>query len=217
MKMKRFIISLGGSLLYEEDKLDIDYIIKFTNLMRDFYNRGYWFGIVVGGGNVARYYQKVLKEYLDNESLDWVGIRITHLNAEVIRLFIKDIAYEKILIDYENIPQTDKIIIGGGWLPGCSTDYDAAYLAYKIGVNTVINLTKVDGIFVNNKLTERLSWMELEEIIPNWEPGLNFPIDPKAAEFCKNNNIKFIVINGRNLENLRNIFENKKFIGTVIE
>jgi len=215
--MKKYVISLGGSLLYNENNLDIDYIINLTNLIKEFYNKDFWFGIVVGGGKIARDFQKILEKYLDCESLDWIGIRITHLNAEIIRLFLKDIAYEKILTDYENIPKTNKIIIGGGWLPGCSTDYDSAYLAYKIGVNTVINLTKVDGIFIDNKLVKKLSWMELEKILPEWKPGLNFPIDPKAAKFCKDNNIKFIVINGRNLENLRKVLENKKFMGTIIE
>ncbi|HIP90257.1 MAG TPA: hypothetical protein EYH22_01760 [Candidatus Nanopusillus sp.] len=215
-KVKKIVLSLGGSLLYKNGSLDIQYIKSFTNLIKEYYAKGYWFGIVVGGGYIARSFQEQLKKYLDARGLDWVGIRATHLNAEILRQLLRDIAFDNIITDYRNIPKTDKILVGGGWLPGSSTDYDTVYLAYRTGVRVVINLSNVDGILIDGRIIEKVSYNQLLRIVPEWKPGLHFPIDKKALLFAKERKMTFIHINGRNLDNFRNLLDGKDFIGTVV-
>jgi len=215
-----FIFSLGGSLLYKETSLDLDYIKNFCNLVRKYKEKIK--GIVVGGGYLARRFQKELS-FLEPEDLDWIGIRATHINAEIIRCFLKDIAYENILTSYDEIPKTKKILIGGGWLPGCSTDYDACLLALKLGIKTVVNLTNVDGlydkdprIYKDAKLIKDISWKDVKKMVGEWKPGLNFPVDPKACELAEKEGITFIILNGKKLDNLEKFLKGEEFVGTII-
>ncbi len=220
-----FVISLGGSLLYDKQgNFRIEYVTSFARLIRKLHNRGIKLSIVVGGGFLARKFQKYLLDWANNDDLDWIGIRATHLNAEIIRTLLSDIAYEKILTDYDRVPRTNKLLIGGGWLPGCSTDYDSVLLAIKLGWSRVINLTRVDGIFDKDpkefrdaKLIKRLSWKEVLEIVSDWKPGMHFPIDKKAAELGAKNNIKYYIVNGNNLNNIEKLITEGKFKGTIIE
>ncbi|MDD4333294.1 MAG: UMP kinase, partial [Patescibacteria group bacterium] len=48
-----------------------------------------------------------------------------------------------------------------------------------------------------------------------WSPGLNMPFDPIASRKAQELNLQ-VIIAGKNLKNLKNILEDKKFKGTVI-
>ena len=50
-----------------------------------------------------------------------------------------------------------------------------------------------------------------------WSPRLSTPFDPTAAKFAQKNKLKVIVAAGRDLKNLQNILNDKKFKGTVIK
>ena len=49
-----------------------------------------------------------------------------------------------------------------------------------------------------------------------WIPGFNVPFDPVATKKAAELNMKVIAADGKNLENLQNIFDGKDFVGTVI-
>lgn len=50
-----------------------------------------------------------------------------------------------------------------------------------------------------------------------WSPGLNAPFDPIASKLAQVENIKVAIMNGKNLKNLENYLEGKKFKGTIIK
>jgi uridylate kinase len=227
MKEEVFVISLGGSLICPES-IDTSFLKNFCNLILENTKKGRKFLIITGGGKISRFYLDATKEIADptNIDLDWIGIASTRLNAEFLRVLFAENAYEKIILDPDNIPQIEKpIIVGGGWKPGNSSDLASIHAAISIGSKKVINLSNIDYVYDKDpkKYTdavkiENISWVDLIDILPQeWKPGLNSPFDPVAACYAKEKHIEVAIMNGNNLENLQNYFDGKEFLGTSIK
>jgi uridylate kinase len=220
------VLSLGGSLVCPNE-IDVLFLKKFRNFILKWIKKGKKFVIFVGGGKIARKYQKVAKKFkVKNEELDWIGILATILNGNLVKSIFENFAFEKVLTDPTKKPKTKKkIIIFGGWKPGRSTDYDSVLAAKNFGAKRVINLSDVNFIYDKNpkkfkdaKPLEKISFDELFKIIgKKWTPGANTPFDPEAAKLAKKEKIKVIFLNGRNFKNLEKVFLGKKFKGTIIE
>jgi uridylate kinase len=220
------ILSLGGSLVCPKE-IDVLFLKKFRNFVLEWVKKGRKFLIFVGGGKIARKYQKVAKKFgVKNEELDWIGISATLLNAQLVKSIFGNFAFEKILTDpTQKVKTKKKIIIFGGWKPGRSTDFDCVLAAKNFGAKRVINLSDVDFIYDKNpkkfkdaKPLDRISFDELFKIIGReWTPGANIPFDPEAAKLAKKEKIKVIFLNGRNFKNLEKVFFVEKFKGTIIE
>jgi uridylate kinase len=228
MPSKNYIVlSLGGSIIVPQE-IDTDFLKKFISLIKEYVEKGFCFVIITGGGKTCRMYNSSLEQIINpkNEDLDWLGIFVTRLNAEFIKLSFGNLAYENILLDPDIIPETDKpIIVGGGWKPGNSSDLAAVHSAQKVGADKLINLSNIDfvhdkdpKIFPDAKKMIKSSWKEFREILPEtWTPGINVPFDPVAAKEAEEANLEVVVMNGKNLENLRNYLDGKEFIGSVIK
>ncbi len=221
--MKTIILSLGGSLIVPEH-IDVNFLNQFRKLIIGLKAR---VGIICGGGKIARYYineaNKVKKQ--SNLNNDMIGIMATRLNAELVRAVFSGHSYEKVVYDpTKKIKTQKKVIIGAGYLPGTSTDKDAVLLAKTLGAKTVINLTNVDYVydknpkkFKNAKPITEINWNDFLKITGRkWKAGLNVPFDPLAAIEAKKSKIKVIIANGKNLKNLKDILDGKKFKGTII-
>mgnify|MGYP001568336868 CR=1 FL=1 len=78
------ILSLGGSLI-APDQVDITFLKKFRVLINK--KNGTRFIIVCGGGMTCRRYQNAAKKLgvKEHVELDWIGIKTTRLNAELVR------------------------------------------------------------------------------------------------------------------------------------
>jgi uridylate kinase len=224
--MKTTILSLGGSLIVPEE-IDIEYIKKFRELILSYVEKGHRFIICCGGGKVCRKYQKAAKEITEVSSLDgdWIGISATKMNAEFIRAVFSKYAYEKVINNPEDKIDTDKlIIVGAGYKPGHSSDMDAVLLAKNFEADTLINMSNIDLVYDKDpnkfdgaKPIKESNWDDFLEIIgEDWVPGKNVPFDPVASKRSKENGFKVIILNGNNLENLRNCFDENDFVGTVI-
>ncbi len=223
-KKETIIISLGGSLIVP-DKIDYRFLKKFRELIKS-YTRKYKFALITGGGKIARRYinaaDKAFK--IKDEDKDWLGIHATRLNAHLVRTIFEDIANPKIIRDPTKKVKFDKVIIGAGWKPGCSTDYDAVLLAKNIGATTVINLSNIDTLydkdphkFLTAKKIERTTWKELQKIVgTKWKPGMNAPFDPKATKEAGKLGLKLVLM-GKSISNLRKYFDGKKFKGSIVE
>ena len=147
LKTDVVVISLGGSLICP-DGLDVPFLKKFRALIEDFPEKK--FGIVCGGGKLARNYASGASEItaVSEKDLDWIGIRATHLHAEVVRSLFDDFAYPEIIVNPTKKLRTKKmILVAGGWKPGWSTDMDAVLLAKNIGAKLVINLSNIDHVY----------------------------------------------------------------------
>ena len=62
-----------------------------------------------------------------------------------------------------------------------------------------------------------ISWKEFRKIVGSkWDPGMNTPFDPVASALAEKLKLRVVVMNGKNLPNLKNFLIGKQFKGTVI-
>lgn len=226
-KEKIIVISVGGSLIIPEE-IDFKWLKEFKEFIDKYILQGYRFIIIIGGGKTARKYQNAAKEIteLTRDDLDWIGIHSTRLNAHLIRTIFRKDAHPKIIKDpREKIDFKEKILVAAGWKPGFSTDFDAVLLAKNFKVKKVINLSNIDYVydrdpnkFKDAKIIREISWKDFRKIVGNkWDPGLNAPFDPIAAKESEKLKLEVAIMNGKNINNLEDYINNKKFIGTIIK
>lgn len=223
------VFSLGGSLVVPNGGIDTNFLKKFNQFIRRQIRNGGRFIIVVGGGKTTRHYQSAAKAVIgkiSNEDLDWLGIHATRLNGHLLRTIFEDIAHPRIIEDYDKKLRNWKepIVIGAGWKPGWSTDYDAVILARDYKASVIINLSNVDWVydrdpakFKDAKPIKKMTWDDFEPLVgKKWIPGINAPFDPVAAQLAKKIGLTVIVTNGKNFANLERILTGESFKGTVI-
>jgi uridylate kinase len=223
------IISVGGSLIVP-DKIDTNFLQKMNTFVRRYVGQGRQFFLITGGGKTCRNYQQAAQEVnpaMLDVDLDWLGTHVTRLNGHLLRTIFVDIAHPRVIENYEHKLENWKepVVIGAGWKPGFSSDYDAVLLARDYGGKLLINLSNIDWIydkdprkFPDAKPLKHLTWKEYTGMVgTKWTPGMNTPFDPKASELASQLGLKVIVTNGSNFQNLTNIIEGKEFTGTVIE
>lgn len=225
---KKIVISLGGSLIVPKE---IDYIFlkKFRSLIRKNYSK-YKFIVVCGGGSVARKYITALKKEGKNQKeISLAGIRVTRMNARFMMQFFGKEANENLprsMKEVENLLSKNKIVFCGAlrYSSKETSDGTAAKLANYLNTD-FINITNVSGLYSSNpaknkkaKFIPYTSWKDFEKraLDIKFRPGQHFVLDQKAASQIKKNKIKTYII-GKNLKNLDNILNNKKFTGTLIE
>lgn len=225
--MKTYVIGTGGSIIAPE-KFDIEFLKKFKELILSYVEKGCKFVLIIGGGAVCRKYQNGLREIgeSDNEVLDWLGIETTYVNAKFLKYLFKDYSSDVIIKDPTKPIEFDKpIIVGGGYKPGWSTDYDAILIANQLNCDKMISLSNIEYVydkdpnrFDDAKPMEKISFDKLLKMAgEDWSAGKNMPLDPSAIKFGKEKGLKVILANGKNLDNLKNILDEKEFIGTMIE
>lgn len=224
---KPIIISLGGSLIVP-DEIDVAFLKEFVSTLTTYVEKGFRFIIITGGGRLSRTYTLSAKEIVTptNEDLDWIGIASTRLNAEFVRVLFGEHACEEIIFSPEHIPETDKPIqLGGGWKPGNSSDLAAVISAESSGASKVINLSNIDYVYDKDPRynpeavkIESITWTEFRKLLPaEWDPGLNAPFDPIAARHAEARGLEVVIMNGKNIENLKHYLDGEAFIGSVIK
>lgn len=225
--MKKFVISLGGSLIVPQN-IDEDFLMNFRQLILSLTNNNNQFYLITGGGRTARNYinsARVINPEVKAQDLDWLGISATKLNAQLIKTIFGNFVHEQIYQDPNQVKEvSEKICLLSGWKPGWSTDYDAVLVADKLNIKTVINLSNIDYVYDKdpNKFTdaqkiEKISWLDFKKIVGNeWQPGANLPFDPLACKLAEEKNIRVVILNGKNMDNLKNYFDENDFIGTII-
>ena len=169
------VLSVGGSLIAPADP-DAAFLKSFVDFIRKHVAGGVHFAIIAGGGKPAREYQEGLQKAgeTSQEALDWIGIYATRLNAQLMRLLLKDLAYQEVIEDPTAPLSTDKpVIISGGSKPGWSTDYVSVCLAENVGAKKVINLSNIDYAYTadpkkdsNAQPIKETGWKEFRKILP---------------------------------------------------
>lgn len=225
---KTVVFSLGGSLVHP-DEINVVFLKKFKKVIDSFVAKGNTAIIVVGGGKIARRYNEAAKKLnalVKPVELDWMGIKATKANAELVRIMFNSKAYYKVLDDPTKIPSKEKkkIYISGGWEPGASSDNVAVHLAKTFGAGSVINLTNIDYVYTKDpkkykdaQKIELISWKDFRKIVGNtWDPGANLPFDPIASKLADKEGIEVAILNGENLANLEKYLYGKDFKGTII-
>ncbi len=227
-RKKIAVISLGGLIVVPRpNEVDRKFLANFRRLILNYVKNGWHFVITVGGGKINRHYNETARSIakIKDLDLDWLGIAVTKLNAELLRVIFSNFAYPEVIVDPNTKIKTRRpIIIGSGWLPGCSTDKDAVLWAINVRAKKVLNLSNIDYIydrdpnkFSRAKPFEKLTWDAYQKLIGGkWRPRMNVPFDPIAARLAEKYGLTVVFLNGRNLPNLKNFFAGKKFVGTTI-
>lgn len=228
-KKRLIVISLGGSLIYPKEGLNIDFLNAFNKLIRREVVRGAHFFIICGGGRVCRNYQQAARDVLGkipDEDMDWLGIHTTRMNAQLLRTIFADICYPKVIYHYdEKEPAIEQpVVIAAGWKPGWSTDYCATLLAKEYQVSNIINLSNIDVVYdkdpqkyPNAKPIEKISWADFTKLVGDkWSPGVNLPFDPVATKLAQELDLTVFIVKGSDITNLGRLLNGKPFRGTII-
>jgi len=214
-------------LIVPPEGVDWHFLKEFRALILKKIKQGNKFFLIAGGGITARNYvaaaSRVVK--IEREDLDWLGIHATRLNAHLLRTVFRDQANPEIIKNPTfRLFSEKKIMVASGWKPGWSTDYVASMIAQEYDVKTIINLSNIDYVYdkdpnkhADAKIKTKMTWAEFRKLVGNiWSPGLNAPFDPVAAKKSQELGLEVIIMNGKNIDNLKNCLEEKKFKGTVI-
>ncbi len=226
MKNEIVIISLGGSLIFP-DEIDVEFLKKFKALILKYVKKGKRFVIITGGGKICRRYQNAAYEIskIPDVEKDWVGLHVTRMNARFMRaVFYKESDPHIVKNPTEKIKFKGKILLGAGWRPGCSSDYDAILLARNLKIKKMVNMSNIDFVcdkdpnkFKDAKPINNITWKDFRKLLPEkWNPGANVPFDPVAAKEADKLGMEIAILNGKNLENLEKYLDGADFKGTKI-
>jgi len=229
MQESPIVISVGGSLIVPNGGINTDFLIKLNKLIREEVSNGKRFMLIAGGGKLARRYQEAGSSVigkLTREDLDWLGIHSTHLNGHLLRTIFQDIANPRVMQDYDRRLENwiEPVAIGAGWMPGCSTDYDAVIFARDHKAKMIINLSNIDyvfdrdpGKFSDAKPLKKITWEAMKKLVGDkWSPGHNSPFDPIATKLAESLKLTVVIANGNDMENIKKIINGESFNGTVI-
>ncbi len=228
MKDQTFVLSLGGSLIVPKKGIDAQFLKKFHEFIVKQVKLGRKFYIIAGGGRTCRDYNEAARKVVKvpDEDLDWLGIHSSRLNAHLLRTIFRDIAYPEVIKNPTiHFPENYRVVIGGGWKPGWSTDYVATMIAQEYEIKTIINLSNINCAYTadpkKDKKAEKIkniSWPAFRKIVGDeWKPGLSMPFDPIASRQAQQLGLKVVILNGKKFKNLEKCLNGGKCEGTVIE
>lgn len=211
------------------EEIDEKFLKKFRDFILKKVSLGYKFIIITGGGKICRKYQQAATKInkASSDERDWIGVQSTKLNALLLKAVLGKIAHPALIDERGKVKSFGKysVIIGCGWSPGKTTDFNAAQNAIDFNVKTVVNLSNQDFVYTADPKKDKtatpileISWKDYLKIIPaKRSPGMNVPFDPIASRLAKKNKLKVIMANGKDLVNLEKIISDKPFKGTTIE
>jgi len=223
------ILDLGGSIVAPEI-IDTGFLQKMRDFLFEWLegDRERKIIMIIGGGAPARKYQTAYRETETNAAeteLDWIGIMATRLNAQLMKAVMGRECQDPVVTDPTSVcTMKGRVLVAAGWKPGFSTDYDAVLLAENFKASTILNLSNISKVYsADPKLDpsalplDSLSWGKYQQMCgEEWIPGKNTPFDPVATKRARELKLKVIAADGRDLENLKNIFLGNDFTGTVI-
>ena len=227
------VLSVGGSIVVPNQP-DTEFLTKFISMIKDWLSEdaSRKLILVVGGGAPARVYQNAYAEIASKvgnssatDAADWIGIMATRLNAQLVKASFGDLCQNDVVynptapIDFKG-----RILLAAGWHPGFSTDNDAVLLAEKHNAKVVVNLSNIEKVYTDDprknpdaKPIDQISWKDFRKMVGDeWTPGKNCPFDPIASKKADECGMKVICASGKDIENIRNILDDKPFTGTQI-
>ena len=224
--MDKVVVSVGGSILIP-DKDDSSYIRKLSEMLRSIVTEQHVI-VVCGGGKISRYYANTGRELGgDTYQLDELGIIITRANAGLLRIALGDLSVGVIPTEAgkaAELSSPGKIVVMGGTVPGHTTDAVSAMVAKAWNANRIVNATSVDAVYSEdprkNPDAERYGDMTIDElkniVYSEHGAGNSSVFDPLGIQIAKEQQIDIMIVDGRNLSDLKNAICGKKFQGTTV-
>ncbi|MGC8609473.1 MAG: UMP kinase [Thermoplasmata archaeon] len=222
---KKIVISLGGSIV-SKNNLNVDYLQKFARMLIE--SDVSHAGIIVGGGLLARTYISLLREKGVNENiLDEIGIHATRINALSLIPFLEDvnIRIPETVNEAADLMDSHRFVVMGGTEPGHTTDTVAALLSERTETGILINATSVDGVYTDdpkkNSQAKKINRISYEDAIKlssenSRGAGPNVFMDITSLTIAMRSNIKIYVVDGNDLNEIKNAMAGSKISGTVI-
>ena len=216
----RIVISLGGSVLCPDDP---EFIGKIADLLKEASKTATLY-IIIGGGKIARIYIAAARSFTkDSKKLDEIGILATKINA-LLLVNALNLPF-RLPSTIDEAARYQPLMVMGGTTPGHSTDTVGAELAVRINADKFIIASNVNGVYTADpkidKNAKKYDSIPIDDLIElcgkKWQPGKNIIVDSEACKVIKKGKIKTVVINGKDLNSLRNAIFNKGFDGTIIE
>jgi len=226
--METVVLSVGGSVLIGDDGPDTAYIRALAKVLLGLSGR-YRLYIVTGGGKVARQYIMAGRALGADESyLDEMGIEVTRLNARLLITVLGERSNHAPAKNYEeavHLGRTHSIVVMGGVSPGITTDAVSALLAERVRAVRLVNATSVAGAYTSDprkdssaRMIPAMSHRELVALVSGapHAAGPNNVFDPVGAQVLERSRIPLMIVDGRDLKNLRDAVEGRKFKGTLV-
>jgi len=221
---KKFVIKVGGSLLFEKGKVRTQKIQEFAQTLQTTKNIA---AIIVGGGDYARVYIDAARSFKAGESMcDTLGLEIARLNARLLISALGDIAYPEPVHTLEEARIANlsgRIILAGGFVPGQSTTSVTFQIAESLKATDILVLTNVDGIYDKDpkkhkdaKKFDSITIDQLENVIlggggeTQAAAGEYRIFDAVSIQIFKRNTINVRLLSGENPEEITKVLSESK-------
>ncbi len=220
------VLSLGGSLV-NPGKPDLNYVKKIADILR---SSPHSFGVVVGGGYLARKYADAeRKKGLGEFEADTAAIKATKENARVLISALGGICNPRACSDFfeaKKASQNHKIVVMGGTIPGITTDADSALLAECLHARRLVNISNVDGIYDRNPSkfhdARKYRHMKFDELLhiatrdDSRLAGAHFVFDILGCKIVSRSKIESHFVSGKKLEDVKRAIDGKRHGGTIV-
>lgn len=225
--MDKVVVSIGGSVLVPGDD-DAAYIRRLADMLREVASEAQ-VAVVVGGGREARRYVDMGRALGGSvRELDELGIGITRVNARLLTVALGDIANTEIPVkadDCARMSEHGRIAVMGGTEPGHTTDAVSAMIAERMGADRIVNASNVDAVYSADPRAdpdavryERMTIAQLKEVVyQDHDAGKSSVFDPLGVSIAMRERIDILMVNGRDLEELRNAILGKPIKGTFVD
>ena len=201
--MKTIVLKIGGSLIKDSHNI-VDYLAKCIQTSE--------FRVVVvpGGGPFADAVRRH-SDKLSNDSAHWMavlamdqyGIYLSDRGVSTVEDIDQIAGGLSIMLPSKLLWQKDPL--PHSW--DVTSDTIAAWFASQLEAK-LIKATDVDGIFINNKLVEKINAKHLFD--------METCMDPKLPMFLLSEGIDCVIVNGRYPKRVLGAIEDDTFIGTTV-
>lgn len=215
---KRVLLKLSGEVLAGEKGtgIDFDKVLEVCAAVKESVDMGVQIAIVVGGGN---FWRGRSGGKMDRTRADHMGMLATSINALALADALEQLgvpARVQTAIEMRQIAEPyirnkairhlekGRVVIFGCGTgnPFFSTDTGAALRAAEIGADVIFKATNVDGVYDSdpklNPNARKFDTLTHHEVLVR---ELHV-MDSTAASLCMDNNIKILVFNLNNPENI---------------
>lgn len=218
------VVSIGGSILVPDDN-DSEYIKRLAAMLKELSGDAR-IAVICGGGKTARYYAGMAQSLGGGDyEQDILGIEATRMNAQLLALALGDMPDEVHRTPEELASDGKRISIMGGTEPGHTTDAVTAMVAKALGATRMINATSVDGVYTSdprkNPDAKKISKMTIDElgeiVYKKHSASKSSVFDPLGVQIAKENKIDILIVDGRDLNEVRNAILGKEINGTFVD
>ncbi|MCL2032977.1 MAG: UMP kinase [Methanomassiliicoccaceae archaeon] len=223
---EKVVVSIGGSILIP-GKDDPAYIKRLADTIKEV-SEMVQIVIVCGGGRIARYYTETGRDLGGSTyQLDMLGIGATRLNAQLLAVSLNELSSTDIPLTAAEAAEKStpyNIVVMGGTVPGHTTDAVAAMVAREMRADRVVNATSVEAVYTDdpkkNPSAKRFSRMTIDElgdvVYKEHGAGRSSVFDPLGIKIAKEEKIDILMVDGRNLAELKNAILGKEISGTYV-